>query len=94
MKKKHNLSFDILTDENNRLASQFGLVFKLPEYLRELYLKFGIDLVRYNGDDSWSLPMPGRFIVNRKGIIQSENVDPDYTVRPEPVNILDELKGL
>ncbi|MDX2500623.1 MAG: redoxin domain-containing protein [Deltaproteobacteria bacterium] len=62
MVKKHNLTFPLLRDEANQLASQFGLAFKLPDDLAGLYSQFGIDLVRYNDNDLWSLPMPGRFV--------------------------------
>jgi len=62
--KRHKLSFDVLRDKGNQLASEFGLVFTLPNDLRELYSKYGIDLERFNGDDSWQLPIPGRFIID------------------------------
>jgi peroxiredoxin len=39
--KKLNLTFDILTDLHLKTAEQFGLVFTLPDYLRELYKSFG-----------------------------------------------------
>ncbi len=92
-KKKHNLTFRVIGDKQNRVASQFGLVFRLPDDLRELYRNFGLDLERFNGDDSWTLPMPGRFILNQKGIILSTHVDPDYTKRPEPSDIINILKS-
>lgn len=92
--KKHNLTFDLLSDEGNRVAEQYGLVFSLPDYLKELYLQFGIDLPRFNGDESWALPMPARFIIDRNSIIRAVNADPDYTVRPEPSETIEELRKL
>jgi peroxiredoxin len=91
--KKHNLTFSVLCDKGNKVASQFGLVFSLPGDLRGLYSNFGIDLERFNGDDSWTLPMPGRFILNQEGTILSEDVNPDYTKRPEPDDIIEILKA-
>ena len=91
--KKNNLTFSVLGDKGNKVASQFGLVFSLPDDLRGLYVKFGIDLERFNGDDSWTLPMPGRFILDQQGTILSEDVNPDYTKRPEPVDIIEILKA-
>ncbi len=35
--------------------------------LRTLNLKWGMDLGRSNGDGSWTLPMPGRFILDSQG---------------------------
>ncbi|MBT8374424.1 MAG: redoxin domain-containing protein, partial [Deltaproteobacteria bacterium] len=73
MVKKHELTFPLLRDEGNKLASLFGLAFKLSDDLAELYSQFGIDLVRFNGNDLWSLPMRGRFILDQKGnVVSSE----------------------
>jgi peroxiredoxin len=91
--EKNNLTFSVLCDKGNEVASLFGLTFTLHEDLREVYRKFGIDLERFNGDDSWTLPMPGRFVLDHKGIILSVDVNPDYTKRPEPRDIIQTLKS-
>lgn len=88
------LPFTLLRDRGNRVAEQYHLVFKLPDDLRELYLKFGIDLSKANGDDSWTLPMPARFVVDRSGLIHQADVDPDYTRRSEPAKTIEVLKSL
>jgi peroxiredoxin len=92
IEKKLNLTFPVLGDLGNQVASQFGLVFTLPEDLRKLYTDFGIDLERFNGDDSWTLPMPGRFILDRQGIVLDAEAHPDYTKRPDPGRIAAILK--
>ena len=53
-----------------------------------------LDLTKYNGDASWTLPMPARFVIDRRGIIRSAESDPDYTTRPEPSDTLDALQAL
>ena len=88
------LTFALLSDPGNQVAEQYGLVHRLPEDLKEVYLKFGIDLPRFNGDDSWQLPMPARYIIDGQGIIQYAQVNPDYTRRPEPEHTLAALKSL
>ena len=85
--KKLGLTFSVLSDRGNRVAAAFGLAFSLPDNLRDVYRSFGIDLERFNGDDAWTLPMPGRYIVDQPGNIVDANVHPDYTVRPEPSDI-------
>ena len=85
--RKNNLTYPVLWDRSNRIASEFGLTFRLPRDLIELYRQFGIDLVRYNADDSWQLPMPARYIIDSQGIIRDSHVNPDYTRRPEPDEI-------
>jgi len=66
------------------VAAEFNLVFQLPEDLREIYLGFGVDLAKFNGDETWTLPMPARFVIARSGIILSSDVSADYTVLYEP----------
>jgi peroxiredoxin len=90
--RKHKLTFDVLSDVGNKVARQFGLVFTLPDYLRQLYLKLGVDLEKYNGDDSWTLPMPGGFVIDENSVVRYAEADPDYTVRADPQHILDVLK--
>ena len=91
--QKNNLTFSVLGDTGNKVATQFGLTFTLPDDLRAVYSNFGIDLARFNGDESWTLPMPGRFVLNQNGMILSADVNPDYTKRPEPTDIIQTLKS-
>ncbi|WIM11001.1 MAG: hypothetical protein OJF58_001958 [Enhydrobacter sp.] len=94
MARKQKLTFPIMWDERSAVAEAFGLTFTLPEDLKEVYLGFGNDLAARNDDPSWRLPVPARFVVDRKGIVRSVQADPDYTRRPEPettVTILREI---
>ena len=91
--EKKELSFPVLTDAHNRVARQYGLVFTLSEVLQRLQAAFGNPIPRFNGDDSWELPMPGTFVVDRSGIVRLAHVDPDYTRRLEPAAILEALRG-
>jgi peroxiredoxin len=92
--KKHKLAFPVLTDEDNNIADKFGLAFTLTPKLRELYSSLGIDLQRFNGNDAWNLPMPARFIIDRKGIVRDAEVHPDHTIRPEPSEIAEMMKSI
>ena len=92
--RKLNLSFDILTDLHLKVAEQFGLVFTLPDYLRELYKSFGSTLDRFNDEPGYRLPIPARYIVDQRRIICAADVNADYTIRPEPAETLGRLRGL
>ncbi len=91
--RRHKLSFPVLGDPGNAFAAKLGLVFTLPADLKEVYDNFGIDLERFNGDASWTLPMPARFVVDSDATVRSSNVNPDYTSRPEPGELLEILRG-
>ena len=92
--EKHRVTFDILSDRGNEYAAKLGLRFPLPDDLKQLYLSFGNDLAQRNGEDSWTLPMPGRFVIDAKGIVQAVDVDPDYRYRPEPGKTVEDVRAL
>jgi peroxiredoxin len=85
---KHQLTFEILSDPGNELAGKFGLIYDVPEALREVYLAFGIDLQKFNADGTWHLPMPARYVIDGSSVIRWSNVSPDYTVRPDPAETI------
>ena len=82
--KKLNLTFDILTDLHLKTAERFRLVFVLPGYLRDLYKSFGSTLDHFHDESGYRLPMPARYVIDKDGIIRADDVNADYTVRPEP----------
>ncbi len=91
--RENSLGFPILSDPGNEVAAAFGLRFELPSYLVDLYKKLGNNLPLTNGDDSWTLPMPGRFAIGQDGTVLYAEVNPDYTQRPEPEDLLPVLRG-
>ena len=92
--EKLELTFEVLSDVGNKVAREFGLVFTLPEEMRSIYQDFGIDLPAANGDESFELPMPATYVIDRSGIIRLAFVDIDYTKRLDPEDIIAALKNL
>ena len=90
--RQNELSFPILSDQGNEVAAAFGLRFRLPDYLVELYQQLGNNLPLVNGDPSWTLPIPARYVIDRDGVIRYANVSADYTQRPEPEDMLPALR--
>ena len=86
--RQNGLGFPILSDAGNAVATAFGLRYALPEYLVQLYKDLKNDLPAFNGDESWTLPMPGRFVIGQDGIVRYAEVNPDYTRRPDPAELL------
>lgn len=89
--ERAEIGIDILSDSGNRVAEQLGLVFELPESLRAIYDKIGLDIPAYNGDDSFRLPVPATYVIGQDGVILYDFVNADYTLRQEPADILDKL---
>lgn len=91
--EKNAISFDILSDLGNSVADAFGLVFTLPAALQPLYQNFGIDLVKNNGDDSLTLPIPATYVVGQDRKIMHAYVEMDYSKRLEPATVVEALKA-
>jgi peroxiredoxin len=92
--KEKKLAVPILSDPGNAVAALYGLRWTVPEKLKQLYQKFGIDLPRHNGDETWTLPMPARLIIDRDRIVRHAEISLDHTVRPDPEDTLFALKEL
>jgi len=92
--EKNNLTFEVLSDAGNRVAREFGIVFRLPLDLRPIYAGFGIDLPKANGDNTFELPIPATFIIGTDRKIRRAFVDTDYTKRLDPEEIIDVLKRM
>lgn len=90
--RQNNLTFPILSDEKGNVGEAFGLKFKLPDYLVDLYKSLKNDLPAFNDDPDWTLPMPARYVIGQDGTILYSEVNPDYTRRPEPEDMLDALR--
>jgi peroxiredoxin len=91
MADQHQLRFPLLSDTGNQVARQFGLVYRVPDEQRAIYQRSFVSLPFANGDNSWELPIPATFIVDRDGIIVYASGDEDYSRRPEPQEILRQL---
>ena len=90
--RQNALEFPILSDVHNDVAAAFGLRFALQGYLIELYKSLKNDLPAFNADPSWTLPMPARYVIAQDGTIVYAEVNPDYTRRPDPSEMLPAIR--
>jgi len=88
----HKLRFPLLSDAGNKVARQFGLVYRLSPELQAMYESIYTKLPGYNGDQSWELPLPATYVVQPDGITSYARVDADWRKRPEPEEMLKELR--
>jgi peroxiredoxin len=92
--RENKLGFPILVDEGGAVAAAFGLRYTLKPEMIDLYQTLGNDLPAINGEGSWSLPMPGRYVIGQDGVIAYAEVNPDYTHRPDPSDLFPTLDQL
>ena len=92
--QKNSLEFEVLSDIGNIVARKFGLVFQMPEDLRELYHSFDLHVDQHNGDKDYELPMPATYVIGSDKKIIYAFVPEDYTQRTEPQVLVEFLKTL
>lgn len=93
-KQKNDVAFEVLSDTGNRVAREFGLVFRLPDALNDAYVnQFGVDVEAANGDQTHELPIPATFVIGKGGEIIKAYVDPDHSRRLDPDDIVESLKS-
>jgi peroxiredoxin len=92
--RQNKLSYPILTDAGGKTADAFGIRWRLQDELIDVHKGFNIDLAVINGEPSWTLPMPARYVIGRDGKIAYAEVSPDYTKRPDPSELLPVLRAL
>lgn len=93
MADQHRLRFPLLSDPHNSVARQFGLVYRVPDDQQAIYRQVFINLPFANGDDSWELPIPATYVLDRGAEVLYASVNADYTERPEPGEILERWKN-
>jgi len=88
MRDQHKLRFPLLSDAGNKVARQFGLTYPIPDEQRAVYRRAFVNLLFVNGDDSWELPIPATYIIDRDGTVLFAFANEDYMERPEPGDIV------
>jgi len=93
MHDQHKLRFPLLSDGGNKVARQFGLTYRVPPQQEAIYRRAFVNLPFTNGDESWELPIPATYILDRDGTVLYASANEDYTERPEPAEILTILQA-
>ena len=87
--------FHIMTDPDQAVTRAYRLRFTLPVEAQHIYTSFSnLDISQRNANGSWSLPVPGTFVVDRRGTVRRRLVTADYTQRMEPVDVIEALREL
>ncbi|GAA4210761.1 peroxiredoxin-like family protein [Streptosporangium oxazolinicum] len=94
VKETNELTFTVLSDPGNQLATALGIVTRPTDGARESQTALGIDVAGGNGDGTTDIPMPTTVLVDADGTIRWIDVHPNYTTRTEPQQILDAVTSL
>ena len=94
MEEKQSLTFTVLSDPGNTLATALGVLTGPSAEARETQLRVGLDLTTVNADATTTLPMPTALIVDADHVLRWIDVHPDYSTRTEPSAILAALDAL
>lgn len=87
-------AFPILADLDNGYALSVGLAIWVDEFMSGLIGGAGWDIPSYQGNDSWVLPIPAMFVLDREGVISARHVNPDYRERADLDEVLATLRQL
>jgi peroxiredoxin len=91
MQQKNELTFAVVSDPGNSLATHLGVLTAPGVEARAAQLQLGLDLTTVNADATTALPMPTTLILDADHLLRWIDVHPDYSTRTEPEQILTAL---
>ncbi|WP_448248446.1 peroxiredoxin-like family protein [Thalassotalea agariperforans] len=90
-----DMEFVILSDQDAKIASQYGIAWEVPEFLVEhMRVDRKLNLETINNGNGSILPIPATFVLSRDGEVIWRYVDVDYRTRSEPDDIIEALQKL
>lgn len=94
LKADAKATFPILSDMDNGYALALNLAFYVGDEKRRYMEAAGWNVAPFQGNASWTLPIPASFIVGQDGRVKARFVDPDYRKRMEIDELMTEVKRL
>ena len=89
------MEFIVLSDQDAKVASQYGVAWEVPEFLLEhMRIDRNLDLNKINNGNSNVLPIPATFLLGIDGVVKWNYVNVDYRTRSEPDEIIEALKTI
>jgi peroxiredoxin len=93
LKSDAQADFPILVDMDNAYAMSLGVAFWMGDELKRIMLENpDWDICSFQGNDSWVLPVPATFVVDRDEIITARFLDPDFRRRMSIEELLAALR--
>jgi peroxiredoxin len=94
LKAQLNLDLTMLADVDHGVAISYGILFRVPDETKTHYASLGYDFADRHGTTEWMLPIPATYVIDQDGVVKSAFVEPDFTVRLEPSDILTTVRQL
>ena len=90
----NTLPFPILSDIDLGYSLLLGLVYWVGAEIKQLYENVGIELEKYQGNNSYFLPTAAKFVIDQNGLVRARQVNVEFRQRMEPEEIVVVLKTL
>lgn len=89
------MEFMVLSDQDAKIASEYGVTWKVPEFLLDhMRIDRQLDLVQINNGNGLILPIPATFVIGKDRLVKWSYVNVDYRTRSEPDDILKALEDI
>jgi peroxiredoxin len=92
LKQQAGATFPVLTDMDNGYALSLNIAIWLGPEMEGFIAGRGHDLPAYQGNKSWTVPIPATFVVGTNGIVTARYLDPDYRTRMSIEDLVGALK--
>jgi peroxiredoxin len=94
LKAQLNLDLTMLADVDHGVAMSYGVLFRVPGETKTHYSRLGYDFAARHGSTEWMLPIPATYLIDQDGVVRGAFVEPDFTIRQEPSDILPAVRQL
>lgn len=91
---QRGLGFLLLSDADAAYARLCGVGYEEAQAVKGIYRRLDIDFRDRDTDAPWLLPLPVTYIVDSEGVIAWVFVDPDWSYRAEPDELVDVVAAL
>lgn len=79
--EKQNINYELYSDSKAEACKAFGIAFRVEdEYIAKLK-SYDMDIEALSGESHHILPVPSVFIIDEKGIIKFQYINPNYKER-------------
>jgi peroxiredoxin len=91
---RRNTAIPVLLDADMKASRSYGLAFELPQSLRAYYSQLGYRPPQTIERNTWLVPLPATYVIDRDGIVIFSYIDVDYRNYCDCDALLDTVKAI